>query len=107
MYNHLKNVRIYAEPNCFRTGMNVYLDFSGQQAYLMSHRNNAPLLDLLASGMRLEELERFTRTNSRRESQQKLRASAKHILRSADEYIRYEHLELPVLMTEMTGSSAA
>lgn len=54
-----RNVMIIAQNNGEKAGFNIYLDFSGQREYLMSHRHNGLLYGLLKDGASLEEMRRL------------------------------------------------
>lgn len=55
----MKNVRVFAENRELETGFNVYLDFSGQREYVMTHRHNGLMYQILKDGISLEELKRI------------------------------------------------
>lgn len=54
------NTYIYAERKNRQAGFHIYLSFSGRREYLMYHRGNPFLFDLLKDGLRAGELERMT-----------------------------------------------
>ena len=52
------NVKVFA-VNCENTsGFNIYLDFSGRREYVMSHRHNGLLYQVMKDGIHLNELMR-------------------------------------------------
>ena len=53
------NVRLIAVNRDCRPGFNIYLEFSGQREYLMSHRHNGLLYNMLKDGVRLADLQRL------------------------------------------------
>lgn len=53
-----KNVKLYAVNREMENGFDIYLDFSGQREYLMSHRHNGILFGILKDGAKLDELRR-------------------------------------------------
>lgn len=53
------NIRIIAENSFNNHGFNVYIDFSGQREYLMFHRHNGMLYNILKDGICLSELRRW------------------------------------------------
>lgn len=59
MKNNNRNIRIIAENNGNRDGVNIYLDFSGQREFVMHHRHNGLLYALLQDKPRLSELQRW------------------------------------------------
>lgn len=57
--NVSRNIRVVAENNGTVDGFNIYLDFSGQREFLMFHRHNGLLYELLKDGIRLDDLGRL------------------------------------------------
>lgn len=51
------NIRLVAVNRDHMDGFNIYLDFSGQREYLMSHRHNGLLYKMLEDGVRLADLQ--------------------------------------------------
>lgn len=78
MKNQDRSIRVIAENNYRHDGFNIYLEFSGKREYLMSHRHNAFIFDMLKHGPRLAELRKKTKMH-----QEKIR----HLLKVIDEYI--------------------
>jgi len=83
-----RNVRVVAVNDDKKHGFSIYLDFSGQREYLMFHRHNGILFDLLKMAPTVDQLRRsqynervYSRTNIRRDH------SVKHLLRVIDEYM--------------------
>lgn len=52
------NIRIFATETENNDWINIYLDFSGQFEYVMSHRANDYLYESLKNGMNVADLER-------------------------------------------------
>lgn len=52
------NITIVAENNEFGSGFNIYIYFSGQREYLMTHRHHSDLYQLLCRGITLNEMKR-------------------------------------------------
>ena len=59
MKNMNANVWLVVENRYRQDGFNIYLDFSGRREYLMSHRHNGLLYNMLKDGMRLTDLQRL------------------------------------------------
>ncbi len=55
---NLKNVTVQAEENANNHGFNVYISFSGQREYVMTHRRNYFIYSLLRDGVDLKDLKR-------------------------------------------------
>ena len=53
-----RDVRIYAVNNKNKDGFNVYADISGRRVYMLSHRHNYHIYQLLKDGLSLDELRR-------------------------------------------------
>lgn len=103
MFKNMHNVRVFARNNGSRSGFIIYLDFSGVERVLAAHKHNALLFGYLKDGVRIEELVRSVRRNNRSPASQKLRASIRHLLKAAEEYILYEY-EPPVLQRSYDSS---
>lgn len=58
-----RNVRIFAVNNYKIGGFDIYMDFSGKEEYLMWHRHNAALYDILKDSPRLADLQRIGRAD--------------------------------------------
>ncbi len=96
MKRHSRNILVFAENNENQHGFNVYLAFSGQREYLLTHRHNGAMYMMLKDGIRLGELQRGVREMklpalcSRRvgiiDSEQ-LRNSMRYLLVVINEYI--------------------
>ena len=54
-----RNVIVKAENRMENDGFHIYLDFSGQREYHMTHRHNGLLYGLLKDGVALGELRRW------------------------------------------------
>ena len=60
MKKNNRNVRVYAVNNGRNAGFNIYLDFSGQREYLIHHRHNGLLYNLLKDGVSVDDMKRWT-----------------------------------------------
>ena len=54
----MKNVRVIAVNRELEDGFNIYLDFSGRREYLLSHRHNGIMYEILKDGISVEKLKR-------------------------------------------------
>jgi len=85
-----KNVRIVIE-NRAGEGFNIYLDFSGQREYLMSHRHSGILYQILKDGMDLETARRWRVSKEKSfdgsKTTMKAENAMKHLLCVVDEYL--------------------
>ena len=54
-----RNITVKIEDRLNDDGFHIYLDFSGQREYLMTHRHNGLLYALLKDGVVLEDLRRW------------------------------------------------
>lgn len=52
------NIRLISVSNGNESGFDIYLDFSGQREYLMSHRHHGVLFNILKDGIGLATLQR-------------------------------------------------
>ena len=59
MKKTLCNVRVFAENNRKKDGLLLYIEFSGQKAFLMVHRPDGILYSLLKDGCSVNELNRL------------------------------------------------
>ncbi len=90
-----KNIRVQAENRDNRSGFVIYLEFSGQREYLMSHRHNGLLYDLLKDSPSLDEVRRWkpdarlknTSHRIRRGSSSQLQSMVDHLLLVIDDYV--------------------
>ena len=95
-----KNLKIFAKMEEGKTGLSIYLDFSGKREFLMFHRYNAMLYGLLKGGMTFDEVKRWHPSCMCRARQYGPRyrsdASVKtdnimrHLIIVIDEYLLYE-----------------
>lgn len=76
-----RGVMVVAENNGSARGFNIYLDFSGQREFLMWHRHNGFLFNLLRHGRRVSDLRRL----SGRE-----RREMRYLMVVIDEYLQEE-----------------
>lgn len=98
------NICLFAE-NCENTGgFNVYLDFSGQKEYLMWHRHNGVLYEIMKDGVNLNYIRRnkphkicmahgfeYYGNNS-----SKLENTINHLLAVVNEYLEEKDWEIVV-----------
>ena len=93
MKNGARNVRIIAVNAAGKHGFDIFLDFSGQREYLMSHRHNGPLYSMLCDGAPLDEVRRWRPTGGhgpravRRRHSETLHNSVRHLLLVVDDYL--------------------
>ena len=78
--------RIYAQNG--KKGIDIYLDISGKEYYLKTHRSNGKIWLKLKDGPSLGELRRFKPKKGKAE--QKYYHYISHILKVADDFIKYE-----------------
>ena len=76
-----RNIRIIPENNLRCGGFDVYLEFSGQREYLMWHRHNGILYDILKSGIRLDDLWRML------QKKPACKSRIRYLLTVIDEYL--------------------
>ena len=60
MKKNYRNIKVYAVNNGRNSGFNIYLDFSGQREYLIHHRHNGLLYNLLKDGVSIDAVKRWT-----------------------------------------------
>jgi len=112
MKNINRNIRIVAEPNGM-DGFEVFIDFSGSREYLMSHRYNSFLYNMLKKGASLEEIKRWRPNESYKNTYRSKRSclsmkaqrAVKYLLSEVEDYMlrrEEEHMEavLPYIETE-------
>ena len=93
MKNGARNVRIIAVNAAGKHGFDIFLDFSGQREYLMSHRHNGALYSMLCDGASLDEMRRWRPAAGRRQSgvhrrhSETLHSSVRHLLLVVDDYL--------------------
>ena len=80
------NTRVYARNG--KHGVDLFLDISGIQHYLVTRRSNDLLLYWLKDGISLGELSRIK--PSRNKAEQKRYHYAKYIMKIVNEYITHE-----------------
>ena len=61
MKSYSRNILVLAENNGTNNGFNIYLIFSGQREYLMTHRHNGAMYRMLENGIRLSDMQRGIR----------------------------------------------
>lgn len=111
-----RNVKVIAKGSRRKGWFDIYIDFSGKQEYLMSHRWNGYLFCLLKAGRSIEEIERnmqkFVSSVSlsgyrhirgrnnpqlkrRKNQSRKLENSVEHLLAVVNEYICEDEYKVP------------
>lgn len=94
----MRNIRIRPLNVGSSYGFDIYLDFSGKYEYLMTHRRNELLLDILKEGMHPDDLRRLVgkhglnvlpgrKKGGHSRSYAKLSNSISHLLACIDEYL--------------------
>lgn len=58
--NSVRNLKVIAENNTSKDGFNIFLEFSGQREYLMTHRHNGLLYNYLKDGVEVADVRRLT-----------------------------------------------
>ena len=106
-----RNIKVFAVNNGSNAGFNIILDFSGQREFLLHHKHNGLLYNLLKDGVRLEELRRHKPKGSsshsqhyhgiQRRSSTKLYGMVSHLLAVIDTYMeeRTTNIEQEVEMS--------
>ncbi len=105
------NLKLVAKDNMKKGIFAIYLDYSGKREYIMSHRYNAAIYNILVEGISLSELYRskrkivssismpghryskgdiHPRLKCKKNQSRKLENSLEHILSVANEYLKYE-----------------
>jgi len=96
MKRYSRNILVLAENNGNLHGFNIYLVFSGQREYLITHRHNGAMYGMLKDGIRLADLQRGVREmnipipRGRRKGiidTEQLRSSMRYLMVVIDEYI--------------------
>ena len=97
------NVRVFAKNNDNREGFNIYLDFSGRHEFLMFHRHDGLLYNLLKDGQSIRQLRDFNpqkysgcssgaRKNVRKRAEH-LSRSLRHLNVVLDDYLEFSKHE--------------
>lgn len=89
------NIRIIAENRKNDIGFNIYIELSGQREYLMSHRHNGMLFNVLKDGIYLNELRRWkpndyickSSRRSKVSGYSQLHGIIRHLLLVVDDYL--------------------
>ncbi|MBO4926717.1 MAG: hypothetical protein J5379_00480 [Clostridiales bacterium] len=95
MKNVYRNVVVCASTQDIRNGFDIYLMISGQRVYLMTHRDNTCLFNILKDGIDFSELKRYKphRLYSRYGMKQHRNVSVRtsncltHLIRVVDSYL--------------------
>ena len=86
-----RNVRVLAKKSNKTEWFDIYLVFSGQEEYLMSHRSHNDLYDSLKEGVSSEEIRRNRTSGVKRWNNQKRHGARigmiDHLLKVIDDYI--------------------
>lgn len=90
-----RNIRVIAENNGNAHGFNIFLVFSGRREFLMNHRHNGMLFEMLKDGVAVDDLRRWNlakmcknaRCDVRMQKAAKLHSMVNHLLRVIDTYI--------------------
>lgn len=104
MKTNENSIRVYAVNNRNYEGFNIFLEFSGQTEFLMFHRHNGLLYNLLKDGKTIGDLRRLVpqkylclgsnpRSNGRKKVEN-LKRSLNHVNRVIDEYLEYRQKTL-------------
>ena len=77
----------------------IYLDFSGQKEYLLTHKRNWALFNLLKNGQRLDAVKRWKVQDSHLNSayRDKLERSIKYLLSVVDKHLKEKTAYQPAL----------
>ena len=84
MKNPNRNIQVFAVNNDGKPGFNVYIDFSGQREYVMTHRHSGLLYNLLKDGVPLTDIQNF-RYGKKKSS--KVNGSVKYLNVIINEYM--------------------
>jgi hypothetical protein len=85
--NAIRNVKVLAVNNENKAGFSIFLDFSGQQKFVMHHRHNGLIYQLLCEGIYLDDLRRWKPKPAHRHVNGRLVNMVSHLLKVIDEYI--------------------
>ena len=81
MKNPNRKIKVYAVNNNKLDSMfDIYLEMAGKREWLMVHRHNGLVFNLLRNGVSLDELK-----NMKKESAERVR----HVIKVVDEYLEY------------------
>ena len=101
MKRYNRNILVLAENNGMLQGFNIYLVFSGQREYLITHRHNGAMYGMLKDGIRLADLQRGVREmnipipRDRRKGiidNEQLRSNMRYLMAVIEEYIEDREL---------------
>ena len=98
MYKGCRNIIVFAEANSRHNQTDIYLSISGNRYYVISQRFASPILRLLATGVPIEELNRWNGRGSFRNvpsgyiSKGKLAHTLKYLLPVIDSVLLEEEL---------------
>ena len=102
MKNLNRNIKVIAVNNNNNDGFNIYLDFSGQREFLVYHRHNGILYNILKDGVVVDDFKRMDTgkiktaslhkgPNKRRHSEN-TKGVVNHLIKVIDEYIEEREL---------------
>lgn len=94
MKDNSRNIRIVALSKGCIPGFDIYIDFSGQREYLVSHSHNGMLYKYLSKGVVLPDMRRnySSLKSSRSKNSQKLAHMTRHLIAVADSYIQERNI---------------
>ena len=94
-----QNIKVIAENKEGKNGFAIYLLISGRKEYLMHHRHNGLLYDLLEPGISLGDFRRWKASSmcrrpqykyrDRRDASVRMQNSIQHLILVIDEYLMY------------------
>lgn len=90
--NNYRNVKVLAKKSDKLKGFDVYIDFSGKREYLIYHRPNQELYQVLKNGISLEALHRSSKILKQHNSDRPFNAML-HLIKVVDDYIEYRDEE--------------
>lgn len=87
-----KNVRVIVENTGNKSGFDVFLDYSGNREYVMHHRHNGLVYELLKDGVVLDDLRRWKMSSiykghARKSFGTKRHKSISHLINVIEDYI--------------------
>ena len=81
MKNPNRKIKVYAVNNNKLDSMfDIYLETAGKREWLMVHRHNGLVFNLLRNGVSLDELKKMKKESAER---------VRHIIKVVDEYLEY------------------
>lgn len=89
------NTKVIAINNYKKAGFSIYLSISGRLEYVMSHRHNAFLYNLLKDGLSISELKRWNPRSYDVRRMNNIVSSVYHIFCVVQDFI-YEMVEYEI-----------